>query len=84
MTEQEQIKQILTEEVKSLIERLEQGREVLVRGGYIFHSYKERIIDRNCGNIVAKLVSLGYTYTSNHGHGCRDYHFTKNIEIDLN
>lgn len=81
MTEHEEISKTLKDEIKSLIERLEQGREVLVRSGYVAYTNRERIIYRYCETIVQKLISLGYSYSTNHGHGCKDYHFTKKIEI---
>ena len=81
MTTFERNTQILKDFIKGSTESLESGNSVCIRGGYINHSYEENIIDSNCSKIVEKLVSLGYEYTTNHGHGCRDYHFTKKIEL---
>lgn len=73
--------QILKDFVEKCKSSLEAGKSALVRGGYISHNYEDGVIDQNCGLIVDKLSSLGYTYTTNHGHGCRDYRFTKKIEL---
>jgi len=81
MTTHEETTEILKAEVEGLIESLEAGGEVLVRGGYTPYTDRDRILYRHCETIVQKLVSLGYTYTTNHGHGCKDYHFTKRIEL---
>ena len=81
MTSYEEIVKILQDEVERLAGILEKGGQVTVRGGYISHTYKESVIDRHCSSIVEKLSDLGYSYTTNHGHGCRDFHFTKQIKL---
>lgn len=81
MTEHEEITKILEDELVSIIEKLEKGESVLVRGGYVNHSYKDRTIDMHHQTLVSKLTALEYQYTSNHGHGCYDYHFTKPIKL---
>lgn len=80
-TQHEKDTRILKDYVNKCVENLEKGEKELIRGGYINHSYKDSLIDSNCSKIVSKLSSLGYEYTTNHGHGCRDYWFSKKIEL---
>ena len=77
----EQTTEILKEYVEDCIDRLEKGNLVVVRGGYNNHTFKDIVIDDNCNKIAAKLIELGYHYTTNHGHGCYDYHFLKKIKL---
>jgi hypothetical protein len=81
MSTRETETQILKDHLATLIASLEKGESCSVSGGYITHEYKSNLIDKNCGKIVSKLVSLGYEYTTNHGFGCKDYRFTKKIEL---
>ena len=62
------------------VKSLEEGESVYVSGGYI-QSGDKRILDRNCDVIVNLLSSKGYTYTTNHGYGCRDYRFMKQLNL---
>ena len=77
----EERKKILKEFIDDSVSDIESGKRVLVRGGYIHGTEKERVIDRNCDIIVQKLSSMGYTYTTNHGFGCFDYWFSKPMEL---
>lgn len=81
MTTHEETTKILKDYINKCVAELEKGERCLVRGGYQWHTYNESIIDKHCSQIVQKLISLGYTYTTNHGHGCYDYWFTKKIEL---
>jgi hypothetical protein len=81
MTTHEEVTAILKDELDYLVSSLEKGQSVLVRGGYIHRDYKSEVIDRHCDTLVDKLTSMGYGYTTNHGHGCRDYYFMKKIEL---
>lgn len=81
LTEHEEITIILKEYIANGIEHLEKGNSFHVSGGYRRHTYKDKIIDRNCDKIVNHLRSKGYEYTTNHGFGCKDYTFTKPIEL---
>jgi len=40
---------------------------------YVNQSYSSKI--------VSKLLSLGYIHTTNHGYGCKDWKFYKEIEL---
>ena len=81
LTEHEEITIILKDYIANAIEHLEEGNSFHVSGGYRTHTYKDKIIDRNCDKIVNHLRSKGYEYTTNHGFGCKDYTFTKPIEL---
>lgn len=81
MTAFEEENKILKDFIIESVEKMEKGHVVYVTGGYIQHDYKARVLDANCSKIVTKLSSLGYSYTTNHGHGCKDYRFIKNIEL---
>lgn len=81
MTEHEKDTEILKTYVENIVEDLEAGNSRLITGGYIRHTYNENLIDVHCNKIVNKLIDLGYEYTTNHGHGCKDYRFTKKIEL---
>ena len=81
MSAVEEDTQILKDYIAEQVERLERGDYAYIRGGYNTHSYKDSVIDTNCARIVNKLSSLGYDYTTNHGYGCRDYKFSKPIEL---
>jgi len=82
MTQLEKDTQIIQGYISDKIDALEKGNVVLVRGGYIQYGYEERLIDSYCSKIVSKLLDLGYSYTSNHGYGCKDYRFTKKIILN--
>ena len=62
------------------VKSLEEGEPVYVSGGYI-QSGDNSILDRNCDVIVNHLSSKGYTYTTNHGYGCKDYKFMKQLKL---
>lgn len=81
MNTHEEISQILKDELERLVDYLEAGNTALVRGGYIHHDYVQKVIDRHCDTLVNKLISMGYSYTTNHGFGCRDFYFTKPIVL---
>lgn len=80
-TTHEMESRILKEYIANKVETLEKGEATYVYGGYIHHNYNDNLIDSNCSKIVTKLTSLGYEATTNHGHGCRDYRFTKVIDL---
>ena len=82
MTQFEKDTQVIQGYISNKIDALEQGNTVLVRGGYIHYTYEDRLIDSHCSSIVSKLLDLGYSYTSNHGYGCKDYRFTKKIILN--
>ena len=81
MTTLEEDIKILKDYVNEKIKVLEGGEPAFIRGGYLSHNYKDKLIDANCSKIVSKLTSLGYEYTTNHGFGCKDYRFSKTIEL---
>ena len=81
MTQFETDTQVLQDYLANKVKALDKGDSVLVTGGYCRHGYEDRLIESNCSNIVSKLLDLGYTYTSNHGYGCLDYRFTKEIKL---
>ena len=72
---------ILKDYVAAKVKTMEEGGYAYITGGYLQHSYDERLIDSHCSKIVSKLYSLGYECTTNHGHGCQDYKFSKKIEL---
>jgi hypothetical protein len=39
------------------------------------------VVQQHANKIVDKLTSLGYIYTTNHGHGCKDWRFSKDFEL---
>lgn len=68
--------------VEDCVNTLEEGNYAYVCSGYSSGSGKyDRTIQTYADKIVSKLVSLGYKYTTNHGHGCRDWKFYKEFEI---
>lgn len=81
MTTLEKDTEILKTFIEESVQTLERGENVYVTGGYLNHCYKTRVLDEYCSKIVSKLSSLGYEYTTNHGHGCRDYKFSKKIDL---
>jgi len=81
MTTHEQDTKILKNYIQKCIETIEKGDKAYIRGGYIQHTYEESLIDSNCDKIVEKLKSLGYEFSTNHGHGCFDYAFYKPINL---
>ena len=81
MSRHEEMTMILKEHIANGIEQMEKGDTFYVSGGYIKHTDRERVIDKNCDRIVSQLISKGYEYTTNHGHGCKDYEFFKPIEL---
>ena len=78
-----------TNKIKAFINRciaeLEVGEYARVVSGYA--SYKQdgseydRLFQENADRIVSKLSSLGYKYTTRHGHGCREWNFFKEIPL---
>jgi hypothetical protein len=77
-----------TEKVKAFIDKcvedLENGNYAYVckgyRGGSDGGKY-DMVIQSYAHKIVEKLTSLGYAHTTNHGHGCLDWNFYKEIEL---
>jgi hypothetical protein len=74
----------LKNHVDGMIKTIEAGDYAYVKDGY--HGDDKGgpydvLFQRHCNKIVAKLVSLGYEYTTNHGFGCRDFSFSKPIEL---
>jgi hypothetical protein len=75
---------ILTNFINSSVETLEKGEATYVKDGYSYDNkggVYDEIIQRHSNKIVAKLLSLGYEYTTNHGFGCKDWRFTKKITL---
>lgn len=81
MTYHERVTKTLKDYIAESVEELESGGSVYVRGGYYTYNDRDAILNAHYHQIVQKLSSLGYTYTTNHGHGCYDYTFTKKIEL---
>jgi len=70
--------------VDSCIESLENGDFAYVCDGYDGGSNGDkydRVVQSHSNKIVNKLTSLGYKHTTNHGHGCKDWRFYKEIEL---
>lgn len=70
--------------VDRCIESLENGNYAYVCRGYHGRSdggKYDRVIQSYSGKIIDKLTSLGYSYTTNHGFGCYDWNFYKEIEL---
>jgi len=71
--------------VDKCIESLEKGDYAYVCDGYDGNSKGvdkyDRTIQSYSNKIVSKLTSLGYKHTTNHGHGCKDWKFYKDIEL---
>jgi len=72
---------ICKEFIQESVETLKKGGTSYVSSGYIQRDSEKTILDRNARVIVDKLHSLGFTSTTNHGHGCYDWRFTKKIEL---
>jgi len=77
-----------TEKVKAFIDKcvesLEKGDYAYVCDGYQGGNdggKYDNTIQQYSSKIVSKLVSLGYVYTTNHGFGCYDWKFYKEIEL---
>jgi hypothetical protein len=73
--------ELLKESVNKMIQKLENGEYVYLSSGYIRHDKLDKLLDSNAHRIVSKLTSLGYEHTTNHGHGCYDWKFFKEIEL---
>lgn len=70
--------------VQKCIESLENGSYAYVCDGYHGDSdggKYDNLIQSHADKIVSKLSGLGYSHTTNHGHGCRDWNFYKEIEL---
>jgi len=70
--------------VDGCVETLENGDYAYVCSGYSGDSSGgkyDRVVQAHSSKIVSKLVSLGYLYTTNHGFGCYDWKFYKEIEL---
>jgi len=75
--------------VKSYVDRcianLEKGEYAYVCDGYSGNNREDSmyntVIQSYSNKIVSKLTSLKYKYTTNHGHGCKDWKFYKDIEL---
>ena len=66
------------------IDTLEKSNYAYIVSGYIGDSsggMYDNIVQRYADKIVSKLVSLGYVYTTNHGHGCKDWSFSKDFVL---
>jgi hypothetical protein len=77
-----------TIKIKAFIQRcvdsMEAGDYAYVCDGYHGGSNGDKYdttIQKYSNKIVTKLLSLGYIYTTNHGFGCRDWSFSKEIEL---
>jgi hypothetical protein len=71
--------------VDRCIESLEKGEYAYVCDGYRGNSNGVNMYDTTIqsysNKIVRKLTSLGYKHSTNHGHGCKDWKFYKDIEL---
>jgi hypothetical protein len=70
--------------VDKCIESLENGDYAYICDGYQGGNdggKYDNTIQSHANKIVSKLVSLGYSYTTNHGFGCKDWKFYKEIEL---
>ena len=70
--------------VEECIESLEKNNYAHVVSGYSGTSdggKYDHEVQRHAQKIVAKLSSLGYTYTTRHGHGCYDWRFEKDFKL---
>ena len=77
-----------TKKVKAFIdgcvESLEKGEYAYVSDGYIGNidgGRYDNTIQKYSARIVKKLLSLGYIHTTNHGFGCKDWSFSKEIDF---
>ena len=76
------------EKVKAFVDRcvesLEKGEYAYVCDGYQGGNDGDKYdntIQSYSSKIVSKLLSLGYIHTTNHGFGCKDWKFYKEIEL---
>ena len=76
------------EKVKSFVDRcvesLENGDYAYVCDGYQGDNSGgkyDNTIQSHANKIVRKLLSLGYIHTTNHGFGCKDWKFYKEIDL---
>tara|TARA_R110000803_G_C11946229_1_gene317135 strand:- start:243 stop:497 length:255 start_codon:yes stop_codon:yes gene_type:complete len=76
------------EKVKVFVDRcvasLEKGDYAYICDGYQGGSdggKYDNTIQSYSSKIVNKLLSLGYIYTTNHGFGCKDWKFYKEIDL---
>jgi hypothetical protein len=70
--------------IDKCVESLEKGNYAYVCDGYNGGNdggQYDNTIQEYSGRIVAKLLSLGYIYTTNHGFGCKDWKFSKEISL---
>ena len=70
--------------VNRCIETLENDNYARVKSGYNGDNkggVYDKVIQRHANKIVSKLVSLGYIYTTDHGYGCYDWTFCKEIDL---
>ena len=73
--------QILKDFIAESVEKMDKGGVAYVSGNYCTYNHKDGVLDRHHQKLVSKLHSLGYESTTNHGHGCLDWRFTKKIEL---
>tara|TARA_R110000851_G_scaffold196444_3_gene347398 strand:+ start:6698 stop:7024 length:327 start_codon:yes stop_codon:yes gene_type:complete len=74
----------LKDYVDTLIASLEKGDYVYVKDGYIGDNsggMYDGLFQSHARKIVSKLLSLGYVHTTNHGFGCYDWKFYKEIDL---
>jgi len=70
--------------IDKCVERMENNGYAYVSDGYSGGNnggQYDNLMQAHANKIVAKLVSLGYEYTTNHGHGCKDWSFSKKIDL---
>jgi hypothetical protein len=70
--------------VQGCITSLEEENYAMVRSGYMGDNSGgafDYVVQQHANKIVDKLTSLGYIYTTNHGHGCKDWRFSKDFEL---
>ena len=73
--------QILKDFIAKSVKNMDKGGTAYVTGGYCTYNHKDSVLEKHHQKLVNKLHSLGYESTTNHGHGCKDWAFTKKIEL---
>lgn len=79
-----QVERKVKDYLSDCIQSLESGDCAYVVSGYHGDSKGgkyDRDVQRHAHKIVSKLSSLGYTYTTRHGHGCYDWIFEKDFQL---
>jgi len=70
--------------IQQCVDSLEAGEYAYVCDGYLGGNdggKYDNLIQSQSSRIVTKLLSLGYIHTTNHGYGCKDWKFYKEIEL---